>query len=66
MKTTREDTGNTIPGGLGPALPSPPKPWGPLDERRKVREIQERAGNHVKDGYRHWTGPDGKMNCEKV
>ena len=57
---------DSLVGGLGPALPPSPKPWGQLDERRKRRELQERAGHEVRDGYRRWLGPDGKMNCEKV
>lgn len=66
MKTTTPDSGDTTPGGLGPALPPPEKPWGPLDERRKVRELQERAARPVTDGYRTWTGPDGKLITEKA
>jgi hypothetical protein len=65
MKTTPEGHGDTIPGGLGPPIKRE-KPWTDLDERRKRREIQERAGHEVVDGYRRWVGPDGKMNCEKV
>ena len=48
MKGPREDLGDTIPGGLGPALPPRERPWGPLDEKRKRREIEEaqRGGPH--------------------
>lgn len=58
IKTPTEDTGNTMPGGLGPALPPKAKPWTELDERRKRRELQEsqRGGPH---GI--IVGPDGRM-----
>jgi len=73
MKTTREDGGDTtpadlhdeLPGGLGKPIERT-KPWGPLDERRKRRELQERAARPVVDGYRTWVGPDGKLITEKV
>jgi len=62
MKSTPEGHGGTIPGGLGPAIERS-KPWTPADEKRKRRELEQRE---VRDGFRFWTGPDGKRNCEPV